>query len=302
MLAGPGDERAVREELLRFSREIAFAAARVYASAAETRGVVGRPARGAGDRRPGARRRTSATRCRASSPRWAGATTGPVAAVVGDARPTGAARGRAGRRCTAPPAGSAWTRWPACTAAGWSSSSAAPATRSRRPRRCCPRSATARSWSAGRRADGSPARQRVTRAALSGLRAVAGVAGRAAAGQRRRAAARAGPGRRRRRPRAAGRRPCTGRWSRPATSLLETVAAFLDTGGALEATARALFVHANTVRYRLRRVAEVCGEAPTDAARRVRRCGSRWPSAGWASADLAAGLRDPTAVGQRCIG
>ena len=39
---------------------------------------------------------------------------------------------------------------------------------------------------------------------------------------------------------------------------------FLDAGGALEATARALFVHANTVRYRLRRVAEVCGEAPTD--------------------------------------
>jgi DNA-binding PucR family transcriptional regulator len=47
--------------------------------------------------------------------------------------------------------------------------------------------------------------------------------------------------------------------------LLETVAAFLDTGGALEATARALFVHANTVRYRLRRVAEICGEVPTDA-------------------------------------
>ncbi|SHG55304.1 PucR C-terminal helix-turn-helix domain-containing protein [Jatrophihabitans endophyticus] len=47
-------------------------------------------------------------------------------------------------------------------------------------------------------------------------------------------------------------------------SLVETVAAFLDAGGALEATARALFVHANTVRYRLRRVAEVCGESPTD--------------------------------------
>jgi hypothetical protein len=47
--------------------------------------------------------------------------------------------------------------------------------------------------------------------------------------------------------------------------LLETVNAFLDTGGALEATARALFVHANTVRYRLRRVAEVCGETPTEA-------------------------------------
>jgi hypothetical protein len=47
--------------------------------------------------------------------------------------------------------------------------------------------------------------------------------------------------------------------------LLETVAAFLDSGGALEATARALFVHANTVRYRLKRVAEVCGETPTEA-------------------------------------
>jgi hypothetical protein len=48
-------------------------------------------------------------------------------------------------------------------------------------------------------------------------------------------------------------------------TLLETVNAFLDSGGALEATARALFVHANTVRYRLRRVAEICGETPTEA-------------------------------------
>jgi DNA-binding PucR family transcriptional regulator len=47
--------------------------------------------------------------------------------------------------------------------------------------------------------------------------------------------------------------------------LLDTLTAFLDSGGALEATARALFVHANTVRYRLRRVAEVAGETPTDA-------------------------------------
>jgi hypothetical protein len=46
--------------------------------------------------------------------------------------------------------------------------------------------------------------------------------------------------------------------------LLETVSAYLDSGGALEATARALFVHANTVRYRLRRVADVCGETPTE--------------------------------------
>ena len=47
--------------------------------------------------------------------------------------------------------------------------------------------------------------------------------------------------------------------------LLDTTRAFLDTGGVLESTARALFVHANTVRYRLRRVAEVSGETPTDA-------------------------------------
>jgi DNA-binding PucR family transcriptional regulator len=46
--------------------------------------------------------------------------------------------------------------------------------------------------------------------------------------------------------------------------LLDTVSAFLDAGGALEATARALFVHANTVRYRLRQVADVCGETPSD--------------------------------------
>ncbi|MCP2327686.1 hypothetical protein HDA40_006193 [Hamadaea flava] len=44
--------------------------------------------------------------------------------------------------------------------------------------------------------------------------------------------------------------------------LLETLDAFLTHGGALEATARALFVHPNTVRYRMRRVAEITGYAP----------------------------------------
>ena len=41
--------------------------------------------------------------------------------------------------------------------------------------------------------------------------------------------------------------------------LLVTAAAFLGAGGSLEATARALFVHANTVRYRLRKVSELVG-------------------------------------------
>lgn len=39
--------------------------------------------------------------------------------------------------------------------------------------------------------------------------------------------------------------------------LLTTVGAFLDSGGSVEGTARALFVHANTVRYRLRKVHEL---------------------------------------------
>ncbi len=46
-------------------------------------------------------------------------------------------------------------------------------------------------------------------------------------------------------------------------ALLETVAAFLEQGGSVEATARLLYVHPNTVRYRLRRVAELTGCVPT---------------------------------------
>ena len=46
-------------------------------------------------------------------------------------------------------------------------------------------------------------------------------------------------------------------------ALVDTLATFLATGGALEATARALFVHANTIRYRLRRIADFTGRDPT---------------------------------------
>lgn len=48
-------------------------------------------------------------------------------------------------------------------------------------------------------------------------------------------------------------------------ALIETLSAYLDGGSSLEATARALFVHPNTVRYRLKQVAEITGFAPTDA-------------------------------------
>jgi DNA-binding PucR family transcriptional regulator len=46
--------------------------------------------------------------------------------------------------------------------------------------------------------------------------------------------------------------------------LLDTVTAYLEQAGSLEATARALFVHPNTVRYRLRKVADVTGYAAPD--------------------------------------
>lgn len=46
-------------------------------------------------------------------------------------------------------------------------------------------------------------------------------------------------------------------------SLLETVDVYTTTGGSLEATARQMFIHANTVRYRLKRVAEITGWDPT---------------------------------------
>ena len=273
-LAGADDADVVREELLRFSREIAFAAARVYAQAAETRGVVGRAARGAGHRQPR-----------------------HAARIVGDPLPSQLAAlgwhaagpiggGRRRRPRTAPPrdvlaevhardrAGSGSTRWPACTAhrlvvvfggaarpAGRRRDAAAAACSAPGPVVVGPVAADI-----GRRRARHPGG--AERAAGG-----AGVARRAAAGQRRRAAARTGARRRRRGPRAAASRPSTGRWSSRGDVLVETVSAFLDAGGALEATARALFVHANTVRYRLRRVAEVCGEAPTDAARRVHPAG-----------------------------
>ncbi|MDY6869051.1 MAG: PucR family transcriptional regulator [Actinomycetota bacterium] len=46
-------------------------------------------------------------------------------------------------------------------------------------------------------------------------------------------------------------------------ALTETLDAYLDAGGAIEACARHLFVHPNTVRYRLKRIADFTGRDPT---------------------------------------
>jgi hypothetical protein len=45
-------------------------------------------------------------------------------------------------------------------------------------------------------------------------------------------------------------------------TLIETIAAYFEHGSAIEGTARALFVHPNTVRYRLRQAADVTGLTP----------------------------------------
>jgi len=49
------------------------------------------------------------------------------------------------------------------------------------------------------------------------------------------------------------------------TELLQTLWAYLDNGRSLEGTARELFVHANTVRYRLKRISEIIGWDATGA-------------------------------------
>ena len=51
---------------------------------------------------------------------------------------------------------------------------------------------------------------------------------------------------------------------RGGAALLDTVTTYLEQGNSLEATARMLFVHPNTVRYRLRRAADLTGFNPGD--------------------------------------
>ena len=46
--------------------------------------------------------------------------------------------------------------------------------------------------------------------------------------------------------------------------LMRTLDAYWATGTSIEATARRLFIHANTVRYRLGRVEDLTGYAPSD--------------------------------------
>lgn len=258
-LAESDDVDQVREELLRFSREIAFAAARVYAMAAETRGswddrlealVIDSLVRGAdvGEPLPS---QLAALGWRA---------TAPVAAVVGAApdlapRDAVAEVHRLGRRLGLDAmAGMHGDRL--VVVVGGATDPAATA------QHLLPAfgdGPVVVSPPADDLADAST----VTRAALSGLRAAAAWPGaprpvaadallpeRALAGD---------PD-----ARAELVRGVYEPLVEAGDVLVDTASTFLDSGGALEATARALFVHANTVRYRLRRITEVCGESPTD--------------------------------------
>jgi DNA-binding PucR family transcriptional regulator len=47
-------------------------------------------------------------------------------------------------------------------------------------------------------------------------------------------------------------------------ALMDTAATYLERAGSLEATARILFIHPNTVRYRLKRIAETTGYSITE--------------------------------------
>ncbi|WP_375498561.1 PucR family transcriptional regulator [uncultured Jatrophihabitans sp.] len=263
-LAGRTDDAAVRDELLRFSREIAFAAARVYATAAENRGswdrrlealVIDNLVSGSlvGDPLPS----------QLAALGWTGS--GPIVSIVGPA-PSGpadsalaAVHTRAARRGLDAMAGLHADRLVVVIG---SVSDGTPGAQ-RIASKLLPVFGTGPVVISPVAPDLSAA-GRVTRAALSALRAVAAWPGaprpveadallpeRALAGE------------------VDAREQLVTDVYRPLVEagggLADTVAAFLDAGGALEATARVLFVHANTVRYRLRRVAEICGESPTDA-------------------------------------
>ena len=263
LLADPADEQAIADAVLRFSREIAFAAARVYAGAAETRGawdarleamVIDGLVRGVSDsteQSPVSQlaalgwRSEGAVVAVAGSPATGRSAADAIDAVHRMARRAGldALAGVHGGRLLVVLGGVADPLDAAHAVLGEFAGSpvvvSAPSAQ----------------------ISGAPA---ATAMALSGLRAVAGwpaaprpvsaddlLPERALAGD------------------AEARTQLVSTIYRPLAAagevLLDTVVSYLDSGRALEATGRALFVHTNTVRYRLRRVADICGHAPTDA-------------------------------------
>jgi hypothetical protein len=262
-LAAAGDEQLLRESVLMYSREIAFAAAQVYAEAAEARGawdarlealVVDALLRGEVE---------EPIRSRASALGWGGR--GQVAVMVGRARdlaPDAVADGvqRAARSARLDAISAVQGDRLVVAVDGISGAEDADAL------------GAARHF-AGQFAPGplvvGPVVPDLTAAGLSATEAVSALRAAAAwpSAPRPVTAAELLPeraldhdGAARERLVAQGYTPL----EEAGGDLLATLSAFLEASGSIEGAARVLFVHANTVRYRLRRVADVTGLVATE--------------------------------------
>jgi hypothetical protein len=256
-VAAPGDAAALRLAVLQYSREVAFAAAHVYASFAENRGawdarlealVVDALVRGdRSEELPG----------RAAALGWA--TTGPVLVLVGAAPPGVDDQRAAVRRAARSQDSEALVGVHAdvlVVVLGGVAELERVAVRVSREFGPGP-------VVRGPRVDSLDHAAESAAAALAGLRAAAAwpeaprpvaaddlLPERALAGD------------------PAARGALADRVALPLQEaggeVLETVRTVLGNGGNLEASARALFVHTNTVRYRLKRAAELTGYSATD--------------------------------------
>jgi DNA-binding PucR family transcriptional regulator len=257
-LAEPGEEQALRESVLRYSREIAFAAAEVYAHAAEARGawdarleglVVDAVLRGEAD---------DSMQSRASALGW-GSTT--RVAVVAGSTPAGSSAGvvdglrRAAQRVGVDTLAAVQGRRLVCIIGNVDDSLAAARQVGHHfgegPLVVGP--TVPHLFAAGRSARAALAGQSCAHAWPQAPRPVAAddlLAERVLVGD------------------APARALLLDRiWHPLSTSggaLLDTAAAYVDSGGSLEAAARLLFVHPNTVRYRLGKVADLTGYQLTD--------------------------------------
>ncbi len=242
--------------MLRYSREIAFAAAEVYAHAAEARGawdarleslVVDAVVRGEAD---------ESIQSRAAALGWG--STSQVTVIVGTTPPGSPALvveavHRAGRRIGVEILVAIHGRRLVCIAGPVDDEIRGGRRAGPRPRRGADRRRD-RSSPTCSPPDAAPGPR------CPGHTAAPGLARRAPAGARRRPPRRARAPRRPARPQRPLRPDLRARCATArAEALLATAAAFLDGGLGVEGTARALFVHANTVRYRLTSIAKLTG-------------------------------------------